>query len=173
MRLQMRAWRRLMQVRFQLMGALDRELQASHGLSMADYEVLITLSEAGEMGMRMTDLAERLLLSPSEWEKEHVDGLADLPASVLAATRDNVEEAVGEWHDLAGSSRDNVVILYAAGHGIQMSKDDGGIVLLQCVSGSDDRQRDGMVFPARDEQEWSALGRDPDIGEVAWFTSAE
>ena len=25
----------------------------------------------------------------------------------------------------------------------------------------------------RIEREWSALGRDPDIGEVAWFTSAE
>jgi len=73
----------------------------------------------------------RLLMSPSEWEKQNVDGLADLPASVLAATRDNVEGAVGEWHDLAGSSRDNVAILYASGHGIQMSKDDGGIVLLE------------------------------------------
>jgi hypothetical protein len=25
----------------------------------------------------------------------------------------------------------------------------------------------------RIEQEWSALGREPDIGEVAWFTSAD
>src|SRR5262249_17861050 len=26
---------------------------------------------------------------------------------------------------------------------------------------------------SRIEQEWSALGRDPSIGEVAWFTSAD
>jgi hypothetical protein len=26
---------------------------------------------------------------------------------------------------------------------------------------------------SRIEREWSALGRDPNIGEVAWFTSAE
>jgi hypothetical protein len=26
---------------------------------------------------------------------------------------------------------------------------------------------------SRIEQEWSALGREPDIGEVAWFTSAD
>lgn len=26
---------------------------------------------------------------------------------------------------------------------------------------------------SRIEQEWSALGREPNIGEVAWFTSAE
>src|SRR6266436_205129 len=35
---------------------------------------------------------------------------------------------------------------------------DGGIVLLQLVLSSDDRQRDGMVFLARDEQEWSTRG---------------
>ena len=58
---EMRAWRRLMQVRSQLMGALDRDLQAAHGMSIADYEVLIHLSEAGEMGVRMTDLAEKLI----------------------------------------------------------------------------------------------------------------
>lgn len=73
----------------------------------------------------------RLLLSPSDWERQHVGGLAGLPVEVLPATRDNVEVAVGEWHDLAATNRDNVAILYAAGHGIQMSKDDGGIVLLE------------------------------------------
>ena len=73
----------------------------------------------------------RLLLSPSEWEKENVPDLGKLPMTVLPATRDNVEEAVGEWHDLSATSRENVAILYASGHGIQMSKDDGGIVLLE------------------------------------------
>src|SRR2546421_10685617 len=70
----MRAWRRLMQVRSQLMGALDREMQAAHGMSMADYEVLIHVSEAGEQGLRMTDLAEALLLSPSGLTRR-LDGL--------------------------------------------------------------------------------------------------
>src|SRR5256885_3813669 len=70
----MRAWRRLMQVRSQLMGALDREMQAAHGMSMADYEVLIHVSEAGEQGLRMTELAEALLLSPSGLTRR-LDGL--------------------------------------------------------------------------------------------------
>jgi hypothetical protein len=73
----------------------------------------------------------RLLLSPSEYEKQNVQGLADLPQAVLPATRDNVEEAVDEWHDAAKTNPNNVSILYASGHGIQLSKDEGGIVLLE------------------------------------------
>ena len=73
----------------------------------------------------------RLLLSVSEWEKQNVPDLADLPAKVLPATRDNVAKAVGEWYDAANTSPENVAILYASGHGIQISKDDGGIVLLE------------------------------------------
>ena len=73
----------------------------------------------------------RVLLSPSEWERQNVADLVNLPAEVLPATRDNVIAALDEWHDLANMSRDNVAILYAGGHGIQLSKDDGGIVLLE------------------------------------------
>ena len=71
---EMRAWRRLMGVRFQLLGALDRELQAAHNMSLADYEVLIRVSEAGPEGLRMTELAEQLLLSPSGLTRR-LDGL--------------------------------------------------------------------------------------------------
>lgn len=73
----------------------------------------------------------RLLLSPSDWEKQNVPALAGLPAEVLPATRDNVAAAVDEWHDACKTNPDNVAILYASGHGIQISKDDGGIVLLE------------------------------------------
>src|SRR5437588_11905177 len=44
----------------------------------------------------------------------------------------------------------------AIGHFAELR--DSGIVFLQIVSSSDDRQRDSMVFLARDEQEWSTLG---------------
>ncbi|MGH3109785.1 MAG: caspase family protein [Gaiellaceae bacterium] len=73
----------------------------------------------------------RLLLSPSDWEKQNVAGLDALPAEVLPATRDNVAQAVDDWMNACGTSADNVAILYAGGHGIQMSPDDGGIVLLE------------------------------------------
>ena len=44
----------------------------------------------------------------------------------------------------------------AVGHLAELR--DRGIVLLQLVSSSDDRQRDRMVFLARDEQERSTRG---------------
>jgi len=73
----------------------------------------------------------RLLLSPSEWETENVPDFAELPVEAIPATRENVEEAVAEWFADCATSPDNVAILYASGHGIQMSPDDGGIVLLE------------------------------------------
>jgi Caspase domain len=73
----------------------------------------------------------RLLLSPSAYETQAVAELGALPVEVLPATRDNVVEAVDDWYAASATSADNVAILYASGHGIQMSKDDGGIVLLE------------------------------------------
>jgi Caspase domain len=73
----------------------------------------------------------RLLLSPSDWEQENVSELGAIPADAIPATRDNVEEAVAEWFADCATNTDNVAVLYASGHGIQMSPDDGGIVLLE------------------------------------------
>jgi hypothetical protein len=73
----------------------------------------------------------RLLLSPSAFETANVPELAQPPAEALPATRENVQEAVDEWFTDCKTSSENVAILYAAGHGIQMSPDDGGIVLLE------------------------------------------
>jgi DNA-binding MarR family transcriptional regulator len=41
------------------------ELQAEHGLTINDYEVLLFLSRAPERRMRRVDLAESVLLTPS------------------------------------------------------------------------------------------------------------
>jgi DNA-binding MarR family transcriptional regulator len=47
------------------MARLDAELQQTQQISLADYEVLVHLSEADGHMLRMTELADRLLLSPS------------------------------------------------------------------------------------------------------------
>src|SRR5215212_10244149 len=47
------------------MATLDADLQSAHGMSLADYEVLVALSEAPERRLRMSDLAAVLHLSPS------------------------------------------------------------------------------------------------------------
>jgi DNA-binding MarR family transcriptional regulator len=44
---------------------LDKELVRAHGLSLNQFEVLTWLRRAGERGLRMSDLASRVVLSPS------------------------------------------------------------------------------------------------------------
>jgi DNA-binding MarR family transcriptional regulator len=61
---ELRAWRSLLGAHRRLLQRLDAELQATQELSVADYGVLVELSEAGGQ-MRMSELAERMLLSPS------------------------------------------------------------------------------------------------------------
>jgi DNA-binding MarR family transcriptional regulator len=71
---QQRAWRSLITTTTGLLATLDSELQAAHGLSLGDYEVLANLSEAPNRSLRMTDLAGRLHLSPSGITRR-IDGL--------------------------------------------------------------------------------------------------
>ncbi len=60
-----RAWRAYLAAGRLLMDRLDRELQASAGMPVAYYEVLVQLSEAPDRAMRMSELARRSLSSPS------------------------------------------------------------------------------------------------------------
>src|SRR5215208_2611840 len=73
----------------------------------------------------------RLLLSPSAEEEEKVPGLRDRGPTAGLANRNNVEDAVFAWRDDCAEHPDHVAILYAAGHGAMLSKDEGGFVLLQ------------------------------------------
>jgi DNA-binding MarR family transcriptional regulator len=71
---EMRAWRALIQTTTGLLATLDNELQAAHGLSLGDYEVLVHLSDAPDRSLRMSELAGRLHLSPSGMTRR-IDGL--------------------------------------------------------------------------------------------------
>jgi DNA-binding MarR family transcriptional regulator len=71
---EMQAWRALIQVTTAVLGVLDNELQAEHGLSLGEYEVLVHLSEEPDHSLRMTDLAGRLHLSPSGITRR-IDGM--------------------------------------------------------------------------------------------------
>jgi DNA-binding MarR family transcriptional regulator len=68
------AWRTFIEVHGRLVAQLDAELQAAHGISLPDYEVLVHLSESPDGEMRMAELAGRLLLSPSGLTRR-LDGL--------------------------------------------------------------------------------------------------
>ncbi len=58
-------WRRLVRVEARLLERLDSDLRVAHDLSIGEYAVLVNISEVGPDGLRMSDLAERLVLSRS------------------------------------------------------------------------------------------------------------
>jgi DNA-binding MarR family transcriptional regulator len=62
---ELRAWQALLHAHHHITGRLDAELREQHGLSLSDYDVLLRLARAPDRSLRMTELAERVLLSPS------------------------------------------------------------------------------------------------------------
>jgi len=60
-----RAWRSWLAAERLLVDRLDRQLQDESGMSHADYEILVHLSEADDDRMRMSELAEQALFSRS------------------------------------------------------------------------------------------------------------
>jgi DNA-binding MarR family transcriptional regulator len=59
------AWRGLLRVHAALVKSLDAELAAAHDLPLSSYEVLITLEAAPGRKLRMSELADSVLLSRS------------------------------------------------------------------------------------------------------------
>lgn len=60
------AWRGFLRVHAHVTGELDRRMTEAHGVSLADYGVLITLVSAPGMQLRMGELGARRLVSPSK-----------------------------------------------------------------------------------------------------------
>jgi DNA-binding MarR family transcriptional regulator len=61
----MRAWQALLHAHHQVIRKLDGELRENHDLPLAAYDVLLRLARAPGRALRMTDLADRVMLSPS------------------------------------------------------------------------------------------------------------
>jgi DNA-binding MarR family transcriptional regulator len=59
------AWRSFLQAHARLFRRLDEELRATHGLSLAEYDALVQLAGAPGRRLRMSALADRVLLSRS------------------------------------------------------------------------------------------------------------
>ena len=62
-----RAWRGLLRMTSQLNARMNRQLQDEYGLSLADYDVLVVLSEAPEDRLRVFEIAHALA-----WEQSRV-----------------------------------------------------------------------------------------------------
>ena len=69
-------WRAWLSASTLLADRLNRELQETHGLTLADYEILVRLSEAESRTIRMSELAEQTLASRSRLTHQ-VDRLED------------------------------------------------------------------------------------------------
>ena len=59
------AWTTFLETATRALDQLDRDLQANHDLTLADYEILVFLSQAEEHRLPMTDLARSALVSKS------------------------------------------------------------------------------------------------------------
>ena len=62
---ELRVWQALLHAHHDVVERLDAELREEHGLTFGSYDVLLRLARAPGRCLRMTDLAERVLMSPS------------------------------------------------------------------------------------------------------------
>ena len=59
------AWIGLLRSHAELTRKMNAQLIAEHGLTLNDYDVLVTLADAPERALRRVDLADRVVLSAS------------------------------------------------------------------------------------------------------------
>jgi DNA-binding MarR family transcriptional regulator len=85
---ELRAWQALLHAHHQVTSALDRDLRTEHDLSFSEYDVLLRLARTPERALRMTQLADRVLLSPSGLTRL-VDRL--VAKGLVARERDSVD----------------------------------------------------------------------------------
>jgi DNA-binding MarR family transcriptional regulator len=64
-RAELRAWSGLLHAHRRLSDELDAELLRAHGISLAEFDVLVTLADAPAQRLRMAELAGTVLLSRS------------------------------------------------------------------------------------------------------------
>jgi DNA-binding MarR family transcriptional regulator len=98
---EMRAWRVFLRSHADLLVRLDRELEAEHGLSLAEYEVLAFLSEAPGERLRMSELARRVLVSPSALTRR----MDRLEKQGLVRRERCTDDARGAYAVLSGQGR--------------------------------------------------------------------
>jgi DNA-binding MarR family transcriptional regulator len=98
---QQRAWRRLLQMTSRLDARLNRDLQQSSGLSLADYDVLVLLTEASDGRLRVFEIADDL-----QWEQSRLSHhLARMERRGLVAREECTTDRRGAFVVLTGAGR--------------------------------------------------------------------
>jgi DNA-binding MarR family transcriptional regulator len=99
-----RAWRGLLQMNSRLDARLNRDLQQTSGLSLADYDVLVLLSEAPAGRLRMFEIAEDL-----QWEQSRLSHhLARMQRRGLVAREECTTDRRGAFVVLSAAGRDAI-----------------------------------------------------------------
>jgi DNA-binding MarR family transcriptional regulator len=96
-----RAWRGLLQMTSRLDARLNRDLQQSSGLSLADYDVLVLLTEASDGRLRVFEIADDL-----QWEQSRLSHhLARMERRGLVAREECTTDRRGAFVVLTGAGR--------------------------------------------------------------------
>jgi DNA-binding MarR family transcriptional regulator len=96
-----RAWRGLLRMTAQLNARANRQLLQEYGISLADYEVLVALSEAPEGQLRVFEVADALA-----WEQSRVSHqLARMQRRGLITREDCATDARGAFAVLTTAGR--------------------------------------------------------------------
>lgn len=62
---ELEAWAGLLEIHQRLAHELDADLEQAHGISLGDYDVLVQLRDAPDGHLRMTELADAVLITRS------------------------------------------------------------------------------------------------------------
>lgn len=97
-------WAAFLRAHARVVRELERELQAEQRMALTDYDVLVQLAAAEDRRLRMSELAERLLLSRSG-----VTRLVDrLVAQGLVEREICDTDRRGQWAALTDAGRDRL-----------------------------------------------------------------
>jgi DNA-binding MarR family transcriptional regulator len=100
----LRAWIAFLQAHAVVTRRLEAELSAERGLALADYDALVQLAIADDRRLRMSELADRVVLSRSG-----VSRLVDrLESDGLVARRACPTDARGSWAELTPAGLDRL-----------------------------------------------------------------
>ena len=101
---QQQAWRAWLDVNALLFARMSRELQASSGLSLQDYDVLVALTDVPDGSVRMRDLGVKL-----QWEKSRLSKhLARMIARGLVARRECHDDRRGAFVEITEAGLDAI-----------------------------------------------------------------
>jgi DNA-binding MarR family transcriptional regulator len=96
-----RAWRGLLRMNRQLNARMNRRLQDEYGISLADYDVLVVLSEAPEGRLRVFEVTDALA-----WEQSRVSHqLARMQRRGLITREGCASDARGAFAVLTAAGR--------------------------------------------------------------------